>query len=376
MAGEMALPVLPFEDATRKVRNPMSTLTYAPGAGGVQRVQADIPPSGLLARLYCHVTATNTIVLGGGTAALDWSGPWSSITKIRTVSPGGLEQFSLSGFAAYLQNTIERYSFVPEEARVTAAPSHFAARVYTAGVASGANTWEFGFVIPVALNEREAIGLLLMQNSSSAFQLVFEYISAMYSTTAGQAPVLVTGAATAAISGGTITVVPETFTVPDDPGVPLPPADYAHTYREYYKAIASVGADLDVPLTDQHRFISILHHVVMNNQPNSADVDFLKLQYSSSFVPYIVPNRVQLELQHKAYGRALPNGVFVHDFMNQGLVNYGTARDWVDGSRVSDLRSFLTVASTATLGTNASRVLTITRQLQKVVASPSMSSRG
>lgn len=375
MAGELAIPMLPFERATRKVRVPMTTLAFTPGSGASPRVQADIPPSGLLSRLYLHFTATTTVTLGGGTLAVDWSGPWSSVSKFRIQAPGGLEQTALSGLAAKLQNLIENYKYVLEEPGVASVgvPANFASRVYTVPVAAGANTWEFGLELPVALNEREAIGLLMMQNSSSAFQFIAEFNSAAYSLTAGQAPTLVTGAATCTISG-TLNIVVETFTVPDDPKVDLPPADYAHTYREYYKTIGGTG-DLDIPITDQHRFLSIMHHVVINNQPDSLNVDTLKLQFSSSFSPTIIPNRTQLYLQHKVYGRALPDGVFVHDFVSQDQVNSGSSRDWVDGSKVSDLRSFVTINAGAAPGAG-SRVLTVTRQLQKVVQSPAMSSRG
>lgn len=375
MPGELSIPMLPFERATRKTRQPMTTLTYAPGSAATPRVQTDIPPSGLLARLYLHFTATTTVTLGGGTAAVDWSGPWSSISKLRIQAPGGLEQTALSGFAAYLQNIIETYKYVFEEPGVASVnvPSNFASRVYAVPVNAGGNTWEFGLELPVAINEREALGLLMMQNSSSAFQFIGEFNPTVYSTTAGVAPILVTGAATATISGN-LQIVVESFTVPDDPNVPLPPAEFAHTYREYYKGFTSTG-DIDVAITDQHKFLSIMHHVAINSTPDSGNVDYLKLQFSSSFSPFIVPNRVQLYLQHKEYGRALPNGVFVHDFFNQDAPNFGSQRDWVDGQKVSDLRSFVTINSGAA-PSSGSRILTVTRQLQRVMPSPALSSRG
>lgn len=362
MAGELALPVLPFEAATRKLIAPMSGLAFTPGSAASGKSQDNIPPSGLLARIHLSITAVATVTLNAGTAALDWSGPWSSLSKIRVTTPGGLDQFALSGFATYLQNIIERYQREFESAQVATAPSNFAARVYVAPTAAGANTWEFGLTIPVALNEREALGLLMMQNSASAFQLQCEFNTTGYSTTAGQAPVLVTGAAVVAYTG-TITPVIESFAVPEDRDIPLPPADFAHTYKEFTRSISGVG-EMEVPITDRYRFLSILHHVVMNNTPNSADVDSIALSFSSTFKPTVEPNRMKLRRQHEMYGRALPNGVFVHDFLNQGIPNFGTFRDTVQGEKVSDLKSLITVGSGATLGTNASRVLTVTRQLQ------------
>jgi hypothetical protein len=263
---------------------------------------------------------------------------------------------------------------VQEEAGVASVkvPANFASRVYSAGVSAGANTWNFGLRMKVQLNERELVGLLMMQNSSSAFQFIGEWNPLAYSTTAGQSPILVTGAATATIVG-TLAVVVNSFTVPDDPNIPLPPADFAHTYSEQYQSITGTG-DMNIAITDQHRFLSIAHHVQINNQPDSLNVDMLKLQFSSSFSPIVIPNRNQLWDQHELYGRALPDGLFVHDFVSQDLVNNGNSRDWVDGQKVSDLRSFLTINAGAAPAAG-SRVLTILRKVQRVVPSPAMASR-
>lgn len=362
MAGELALPVMPFEAATRKLVSPMSGLPFTPGAAASGKSQDNIPPSGLLARIHLSISAVATVTLGGGTAAVDWSGPWSSISKVRVTTPGGLDQFALSGFATYLQNVIEQYQREFEAAQVGAAPTNFANREYAVPVIAGANTWEFGLTIPVALNEREALGLLMMQNAASAFQLSVEFNSSGYSLTAGQAPVLVTGAATVTYTG-TITPIIESFAVPEDRAIPLPPADFAHTYKEFTQTIGGVG-DQTIAITDRFRFLSIAHFVVMNSQPNTQDIDTVALSFSSTFKPEVWPIRAKVRRQHQIYGRSLPNGLVVHDFLNQGFPNFGTLRDTVEGQKVSDLKSIITVNSAATLGTNASRILTVTRHLQ------------
>jgi hypothetical protein len=73
-------------------------------------------------------------------------------------------------------------------------------------------------------------------------------------------------------------------------------------------------------------------------------------------------------LQHQLFRfhRDLPLGVFTYPLFDQGWPGFGDERDLVNGRATSELQSILTVASAATLGTNASRINTITRQLVKL----------
>jgi hypothetical protein len=69
------------------------------------------------------------------------------------------------------------------------------------------------------------------------------------------------------------------------------------------------------------------------------DADFsgnLELVFNQADIPYSVKPSVLSAKNHSQLGFTLPDGVYVFDFSNQGIPNYGGARDYIDTERLTE----------------------------------------
>lgn len=350
-----------FGQNTRQTMRPMNGLTFV--AGG--RESQPIPRVGYLARVHWHFSGTNTVTLGGGTAALDVLGPWNLLNRVRVIANSGQDIYSTSGYGNFLVDVIRGpRGFAPQD------PGFFnpntAARVYAAAAAAGPNTWEWGVTVPIALNEENEMGLILLQNEMAQTTFALEYNASQYSLTPTVAPLLVTGAATAVITG-TFTPTIETFTVPADPNA-RPDITWLHQILEFTQPLPTTGENT-INLLRDNLYVDLLHQVILNGALNGNDVDRVRLVMNQSDTPYDFNNRALLQLQRRRFGMDLPQGVFSYPFFDQGFSGFGDERDLVNGRATSELQSVLSIATGATLGTNP-RVNTIQRQLIKMQSPP------
>jgi hypothetical protein len=239
-------------------------------------------------------------------------------------------------------------------------------RVYAVPAAAGANNWEFGLTMPVALNEESEFGLILLQNDLSQMQLTFEWNALIYSLTAGQSPLLVTGAATATLTGSVSPEV-ESFTVPADIKS-QPDISVVHQTLEITQPVSAVGDNV-VNLFRTDTYVDLLHFLQLNNAPNTLDIDRWRLQFNVSDTPYDFANRVGLQMQRRRFDFDLPNGVISYPLFDQGFAGFGDERDVINARSTSEFQSIVTIASGATLGANA-RLATIIRKLVAMEAPP------
>lgn len=347
----------PFGKNTRQNHRNMDAFTYAVAG----RESKSIPRTGYLARIHNHLAGTITVTLGGGTAALDTLGPWNTLNRVRLQANSGTDVFNTSGYGAYLANIGfgSGKNNQPDGSGLQADLA-ISAEIYAAPVATGA--WEWGFTVPVAVNDMSELGLIMLQNEVTSVSQALEYASVMYSLTGAQAPLLVTGAAVATLAA-TITPMLETFMVPVDPA-DRPDISWIHQILEVTQPITAVG-DMTINLVRENLYLGILSYMIINNARNGTNLDRLRLVLNSSDTPYDYYKKNLLQLQRYRYGRDLPIGSYFIDLFHQGIAGMGDERDILNGKATSELQLMPTIASGATLGTN-SRWNTITRQLVKL----------
>lgn len=359
----LAMQETPFGQNTRQNMRDMNTLAY--GAGTT--ITGAFPRVGYLARVYYRFTGTITVTLGGGTATLDAAGPYNLIDRIRVLANSGQDIYSTTGYGNYLLNvaSIGQQGYNPRDAGFITSYAH-SANVFAAGVAGGANAWQFGGVIPIALNEQSEMGLILLQNEMAQTTLSMQFNQNVYSLSTSVAPIVVTGAATATATG-TIYPMLETFSVPADPNA-RPDISWLHQILEFQQPIPSTGENT-INLIRDNVYVDILHDVILNGVRNTNSIDRLRLVINQSDTPYDFQRNAALQLYRFQYHQDLPAGAFKFPLFYQGNPSFGDERDLVNGRATSELQSILTVATGTTLGSNAN-VNTITRQLIKLQAPP------
>lgn len=345
-----------FLENTRQNFRQAGSLNYQ--SAGFQ--QLAMPRVGYLSKVVVHVTGTMTITPGTGTALLSEKGPWPLLRRLRYQVGSGVELYNVSGYGTFLINRLLKMQFQPEDGEVGAA---FGGSIYAAGVATGANTWNFFAVVPVVPNDRDLVGLILLQAEGVVTNLIVDWQVAGGAT--NDFPVVLTGNATAAFTGRADAWM-ETFTVPalvQDQA----PLDRIHQIIERIDPITSIG-DTTVKLLEENVYLRIIHAIEVNGLLDTADVESLRFRYNMTDVPYEYDGATFLWQQRYRYTKDMPKGVFVWDFFDQGYPNYGGDRDLVQASGLAELESIVKLASGTVLGSNNNLVRTITQQLVNVAA--------
>jgi hypothetical protein len=349
-----------FLRATRQNFLPVQSIDYAAGDTKVQR----LPQVGLLARVICIFEGTNTITLGGGTAALGAEAPFSLIQRLRLVANGNTNLFDMSGYGAMIAALKSAYGFagyggrprILDSATVPGpASTTFSAVNFGAGVSAGANTWRFGLEIPLKIADdwREPIGLILAAAPDTVLELHVTWGATLYSTTAARTvPVTVTGAATAALTAAKLYPFVEYFTVPASEA-DYPDLRRLHVWNEQGPQTVAANGNQDVVLQRGNTLKRALHIVWTNSAADATNITDLELRFNQSEVPYSLKRLLLAYLQRERNVRDLPDGVYEHD-----LWNSSTFRDAINTLNLNEITSRIVTSGATIAGTSDIRTLT------------------
>jgi hypothetical protein len=343
---------MPFLNQTRQQFTELAAQTITPG----QRLYFQLPPVGLLSRLFLWVKGTTTVTPGTGTAALSDRGAANFIKRVKLLANSGSAIYDVSGYGTHIINNILSFGTSPDK---TLFDRSISAEVYGSGVNSGANDWRFCYQIPIAINQRDPIGMILLQNEATQLTLEVEFNDIKGANNL-LAPIVVTGDATATFSG-ICGCNMEYFTVPRETA-DRPALNVVHQWLEQQDAITSTGENPKSMLRG-NTYMRLAHYLTLGNALSSA-VDKLKIVYNTSETPYIINEMTQLALQRSRYGMDLPKGTYVWDwYMSNGLVGLGTSRDFINSANVTQFESILDIDSSATVTAGQSYINTLTEQL-------------
>jgi hypothetical protein len=346
-----------FQSATRQNITMLPSQVYSKEGKFV----FTLPKVGLASRLFLMVKGTMTVTPGTGSASLSTKTGFNLIKRVRVLANSGASVFDVSGYGTYLINRVSK-----EHRPVidSIADGGTDSLVYAAGVASGANAWRLGLEIPIAVNERDPVGLILLQNNASQITVEVEMNPEIGATDDGAA-VKVTGDATAEFTNGSVMLGMEYFTVPrakED----YPALNYLHQYLEESLSLNAAGVQT-ISLQRGNTYLSLMHYVIISGALNSAAVEKLRILYNQSENPYNLDAQLQLMLQRERYGSDLPIGTFIHDwYYSNGMTNLGNSRDMLNSANVTEFQSEITIASGTSVTPGTSKIATIKRQLIQI----------
>lgn len=313
--GGQAAP--PFDKSTRLSLVPLAAIARPTGGGASPEVQ--LPSYGLLGGILLEIRGT----IGGTVGAVSALGMASIIRRVTLRLNSGTVVWSLTGpDYHYLYRDQIDAGYVDVCGQTNARD---------AVTATGA---VLDMVIPLQVNLRDPIGLLLLQNRQTILTLIVEW----------EADTTVT--ATGTFTG--FTAVPKllTYSVPPDPRS-LPPLRFIHQVVDESKVLSGAGDDVyDVPRANT--YINIVQGTGIGaTGADSWTRSFLRVN-QSSYIMDFAP-RTQDQLFYYLHGRARELGMIAYPFMaTSGLGMYGTTRDLYDSSRVTDLQIVTTVTGALT----------------------------
>ena len=309
-----------FNSATRLKRFQLPALSKTANAAQVT-LRQDLPRVGLLSRIYLAISATVSGTLSNQNAL----GAASIINRVRLRANNAITIFDVSGpgYHYLLRDALEFEGYDPL--------SHTTARS-----AVSATTFVLDMVIPVAVNLRDPIGLILLQNEQTL--LTLEVVCEADGTVA-------TGASVTA----TVTPYMEVFTVPPDPQ-DWPPLDLVHQILEETQSVTG-SADVTYQWPRGNTYLQVIHGAGIA-QSGTDQWTAAKLRVNQSdYLENLTTGLADLNYTF-THGRARLKGQIYWDFMgSSGLGNYNLTRDLINSALVTDLATVITPSSLSTLYT-------------------------
>lgn len=320
-----------FEDSTRLKYVPLSTMAR-PAGGGVTTIE--LPKTGILLGIIIPIT----VVIGGTVNTPNPLGNMAAIRNIQVRLNAGYTIFDMSG-ASYFELLCEVIQ------------DNYNMNVYNdARLAVSTGTKVLDVFIPVSLNTRDQIGMLMLQNMQTFGQLSINWETD-----------LTLGGSTATVTSGSATPLAVICEVPSDIK-DYPNLDTLHQMLEDQKAIAVSGNDdhqikIGGTIVGQYYFTGA---VAWSNAE-------LRLQQSNILATLsVAQHRVLFALltsrDINLTGGAITGAdkrIFLDFGGSDGLGQFGSIRDYINTIALTSIFTRITYTAATTLYALTRQILNI-----------------
>ena len=304
-------------------------LQTLPKVAGVENatVSFELPRARLLARIQLLIEARFRVTHGTkNTFTPAIFAPYNLLRRIQVDLNNGFSSFKISGADAYICNLMHINSHTFERSTDPHAQVYMTNKAASGGAV---NNLKFTVDLPIALNDRDPIGLILLQNEETMVTV---------SVDVGRALDLLhdkTGF-TVELESMSITPVLQTFTIPVDPEA-LPDLSILKLVHSLTKEIPGAGVTtLKLPVGLTYRKLILYIEDAAGGIPEDRITSDIEILFNQADRPYTVNPKVLRALNTRSFGKVLPAGVYIFDWSDQGLTNYGGSRDYIDTERLTE----------------------------------------
>lgn len=319
-----------FNNATRQKFIDLPAMSRPTGGG---RVEYQLPKTGLLARLWLNIAGS----VAGTLSSPNALGMASIIRRIRLTANSGVDLVNISGAGYhYLLREMLESEYIDATGQSNARS------------AVTATTFNLDMVLPIMLNLKDPLGLIMLQNEQTILTLSVEWETD-------------SAVATGATVTGACYPQLEIFTVPtrkED----WPPLNVLHQIIEDSQAVSGAGAfTYNVP---RGNVLIQMAHGLGIGASGSDGFNAAQFRVQQSEYLDVVSRTQHLDMRHRYYrGRARPAGAIYYDLMaSSGLGLYGLTRDVFDTSKVTDIATVITATGAGTLYTLRRQLVTLGAQ--------------
>lgn len=316
-----------FGQATRQTIQSMPTQQVTAENSSVQFL---LPKTRLLSKIMLEVEAVATLRATTGTAiAKDTFSPYKILRRVSLDLNNGFSPFIVSGRDLMLYN-VNRLNPDVLFAGTNKRGMNYVENACSVGGVDA--KIKFMVEIPVTLNERDPVGLILLQNPETQVTLSVDVdtLAKAYTLNGGNGE-------TATFKSMSITPVLETFTIPPSADA-TPDISVLKLVQSKADTFAGNGQNI-IKLNVGTIYRKLVLYLEDNTGAPLLDSDLsgqLELVFNQADIPYSIKPSVLSAKNTSQLGYALPDGVYILDFSNQGLPNYGGSRDYVDTERLTE----------------------------------------
>lgn len=312
-----------FAQTTRQNFQMLPAITSGPN----QTASFTLPKTRLLAKIRVMVEATLNVAHATETSYIpSIFAPFNMLRRLTLDLNNGFSPFLVNGDMLYLYNRTRGDSQVLDN-KIDGRGK--VVQELVASVAGADNKVRFVADLPVQLNARDPIGLIMLQNEETVVTVTADV---------GDGKELVTGAGfTTVLSNVKITPMTETFSIPAIKEA-FPDISVLKLVHSKNEEVAGGGVKtVRLPVGTTYR--KVICYITDENDDGVADDalqgDF-EIVFNQADTPYRVNPKILAAINHEQFGYTMPAGVYIFDFSYQGISNFGGARDYIDTERLTE----------------------------------------
>jgi hypothetical protein len=309
-----------FAQATRQYKQELPSMPFAEG----EQRSVSFPKTRFLSRVYLRVEGTYKATHASKTElTLSEFDKYRILRQLRVEINNGFNPYQIGGPELSLYNLMKEYS--PQES------DNNGIDLLEKVVSSGGTTNKLNYTmeLPMTLNDRDPVGLLLLQNEQT---IVTMNVDCGY-----LADMMTDDDITISDIDIKLTPVLETFSVPQIQDA-IPDYSIVKLVHQQIERVAGAGkmiVKLPVGLTYRKLFFYIATDVGYTPL-DIADLGNIRLVFNQADIPYNISAKQMAYENYKNYGGQLPAGAFAFDFSTQGVANLGGGRDYIDTERLTE----------------------------------------
>lgn len=315
-----------FATATRQT---FQTLPTQAVTSENSTIQFTLPKVRLLSKILLEVTAVATLKSTAASIAKKVMSPYAILRRVSLDLNNGFSPFIVGGRELYLYN-VNRLN-----PQILDAQPNIKGMNYVENAASAAGkdaTIKFMVELPVTLNDRDPVGLVMLQSEETSVTLTVDVdlLAKAYALNATNSDQVI-------FKSMSITPVVETFSIPPIKEA-FPDISVLKLVDSKADTFAGNGQNI-VKLNTGTIYRKLLMYFEDNNGVPFTDADFagnLELVFNQADIPISIKPSILSAKNASALGYTLPDGVYVFDFSNQGIPNLGGTRDYIDTERLTE----------------------------------------
>lgn len=317
-----------FSSATRQNYQMLPNVTVTSGA---TTMQFSLPKSRLLSKIYLRVSAVvNVKHASKTTIAGDEYTPYKVIRKCNLDLNNGFAPFTVSGTDLAIYNSVDRNAKkIYEKSNYRNASE---TGEYVASPEGTDNAFDYVLELPVTLNPRDPIGMILLQNDQTNVTLNVDIangvdIFAGTDTTGYEVTIKkVVGE-----------VCLETFSIPANE-MAFPDLTVLKLVNGRTDSMPAVGQQI-IKLATGTIYRKLVVQILDEDGKAVPETDLtnIELVFNQADVNVSISPAMLRAINTAELGYELPKGVYVFDFSAGGnLPNYGSTRDFIDTDKLTE----------------------------------------
>lgn len=318
-----------FAQATRQN---IQGLTKKSVTSGGSTLTFEIPKARLLSKVYLECDYKLKVKKGTASSAVittDKLTPYQPIRRLSVDLNNGWSPYVIDGKAFAILGAMRQqaHTIFPQSADET---GYCYCPATITATDSGASVHMHTLLeLPLTLNDRDAIGIVLAQNSETLIEVKVDF-----ETEQNMLPIL--NGMQVEVESITVQPTTETFSIPAVQEA-FPDISVVKIVNSRNEAFTGNGQNIiDLVTGTIYRKLAILIEDMDGNPFSDEDITSnIDIIFNTADVNYSVPANLLRHKNELAYGQRMPKGVYIFDFSDNGVPNYGGTRDYIDTTKLT-----------------------------------------